>query len=96
MKTRAKARIEKRNSRVATLAGLAVAGTGLAHFANPKVFEPVTVAAFPDNTRRHVYTNGGIETVIGLALSARRTRRLGFAGLLGYAAYLAGNTVRSR
>jgi uncharacterized membrane protein len=78
------------------LAGLAVAGTGLAHFANPKVFEPFTVAAFPDNTRRHVYTNGSIETAIGLALAASRTRRLGYAGLLGYAAYLAGNTVRSR
>jgi uncharacterized membrane protein len=84
------------SSRTAKLIGLAVAGTGLAHFANPKVFEPITVAAFPDNTRRHVYTNGSIETAIGLALTGRRTRRLGLAGLLGYAAYLAGNTVRSR
>lgn len=83
-------------SRAATLIGLAVAGTGLAHFANPKMFEPITVAAFPDNTRRHVYTNGSIETAIGLALAGSRTRRAGLAGLVGYAAYLAGNTVRSR
>jgi len=91
-----KTQAKKRNSRAAMLTGLAVAGTGLAHFANPKAFEPVTVAAFPNNTRRHVYTNGSIETAIGLALAGSRTRRLGLAGLLGYAAYLAGNTVRSR
>lgn len=91
-----KTRVKKQNSRAAMLAGLTVAGAGLAHFANPKAFEPITVAAFPDNTRRHVYTNGSIETAIGLALAARRTRKLGLAGLLGYAAYLAGNTVRSR
>jgi uncharacterized membrane protein len=84
------------NSRAAKLIGLAVAGTGLAHFANPKMFEPITVASFPNNTRRHVYTNGSIETAIGLALTGRRTRRLGLAGLLGYGVYLAGNTVRSR
>lgn len=89
-------KMKKSDSRIARVIGIAVAGTGLAHFANPRVFEPVTVAAFPDNTRRHVYTNGGIETVIGLALAGRRTRRLGLAGLLGYGAYLAGNTVRSR
>ena len=86
----------KPDSRAARFAGLALAGTGLAHFANPKMFEPITVASFPNNTRRHVYTNGGLETAIGLALAARRTSRLGLAGLAGYAAYLAGSTVRSR
>lgn len=85
-----------RDSRAAKVAGLALAGTGLAHFVAPKMFEPITVASFPNNTRRHVYTNGSLETVIGLALSAPKTRRLGVAGLLGYAAYLAGSTVRSR
>ncbi|WP_371287007.1 hypothetical protein [Mycobacterium sp. PS03-16] len=69
---------------------------GVAHFARPQLFEPITVAAFPENTRRHIYTNGGLETAIGLALAARQTRKLGVAGLLGYLAYLAGNTVRSR
>lgn len=86
----------KSNSRAAKLTGLAIAGTGLAHFARPQLFEPLTVAAFPENTRRHIYTNGGLETAIGLALAARQTRKLGIAGLLGYGAYLAGNTVRKR
>jgi uncharacterized membrane protein len=75
---------------------MALAGMGLAHFARPQLFEPITKPAFPSGTRRHVYTNGGIETAIGLALAGRRTRRLGLAGLLGYGVYLAGNTVRHR
>jgi uncharacterized membrane protein len=84
------------DKRAAKLTGLALAGTGLAHFVRPQLFEPITVATFPQNTRRHVYTNGSIETAIGLALAGRRTRKFGLAGLLGYAAYLAGNTVRKR
>lgn len=86
----------QQDKRAAKLTGLALAGMGLAHFARPQLFEPITVASFPQNTRRHVYTNGSIETAIGLALAGRRTRKLGLAGLLGYGAYLAGNTVRSR
>ncbi|KUI27383.1 hypothetical protein AU196_07835 [Mycobacterium sp. IS-1742] len=86
----------QKDKRAAKLTGLAIAGMGLAHFARPQVFEPITVAAFPQNTRRHIYTNGSIETAVGLALAGRRTRKLGLAGLLGYVAYLAGNTVRKR
>lgn len=86
----------QQDKRAAKLTGLAVAGTGLAHFVRPQLFEPLTVAAFPQNTRRHTYTNGSIETVIGLALTGRRTRKFGVAGLLGYAAYFIGNTVRKR
>ncbi|WP_197377066.1 hypothetical protein [Mycolicibacterium baixiangningiae] len=86
----------QQDKRAAKLTGLILAGTGLAHFVRPQMFEPITVATFPQNTRRHVYTNGGIETAIGLALAGRTTRKLGVAGLLGYAAYLAGNTVRNR
>ncbi|KUI32377.1 hypothetical protein AU195_09005 [Mycobacterium sp. IS-1496] len=86
----------QKDKRAAKLTGLAIAGMGLAHFARPQVFEPLTVAAFPQNTRRHTYTNGSIETVVGLALAGSRTRKLGLAGLLGYVAYLAGNTVRRR
>lgn len=86
----------QQDKRAAKLTGLAIAGTGLAHFVRPQLFEPLTVAAFPQNTRRHTYTNGSIETVIGLALTGRRTRKFGVAGLLGYAAYLIGNTVRKR
>ncbi|MGE2716844.1 hypothetical protein ACQI4L_22540 [Mycolicibacterium litorale] len=86
----------QQDKRAAKLTGLALAGMGLAHFARPQVFEPITVAAFPQDTRRHVYTNGSFETAIGLALAGRRTRKLGVAGLVGYLVYLAGNTVRKR
>lgn len=88
--------MSEKDSRAAKFIGLALAGTGLAHFANPTLFESITAPAFPDNTRQAVYTNGGIETVLGLGLAARKTRRLATFGVLGYLAYLAGNAVRSR
>lgn len=81
---------------MATLAGLAVAGAGVAHFAKPEAFEDITRQAFPRDTRRHVYIDGGIETAIGLGLVSRKTRKLAVIGLLGYGAYLAGNVVRNR
>lgn len=83
-------------SRVATLAGLAVAVVGVTHFVKPEVFEDVTRQAFPRDTRTHVYIDGGIETAIGLSLASLRTRKLAVVGLLGYGAYLAGNVVRNR
>jgi uncharacterized membrane protein len=86
----------KKNSRAAAFAGLAIAGTGVSHFTSPQLFEPVTKSAFPRDTRRHVYTNGGIETALGLGFSARKTRPLAIVGLIGYGAYLAGNALRNR
>lgn len=86
----------ERNHPLARLAGLGVAGVGLAHFTSPRLFEPLTKPAFPRGTRQHIYTNGGIETVLGLGLSARRTRPLAIVGTIGYLAYLAGNAVRNR
>lgn len=83
-------------SRLAQLTGLAVAGTGVVHFVKPEVFEDITRQAFPRDTRRHVYIDGGIETGIGLGLVTRKTRKLAVVGLLGYGAYLAGNVVRNR
>ncbi|WP_240630564.1 hypothetical protein [Mycolicibacterium sp. GF69] len=83
-------------SRAATLAGLGIAGIGLAHFAKPELFESVTVQAFPRNTRQYIYLNGGIETALGLGLAARKTRKLAVVGTLGYLAYLAGNVARNR
>ncbi len=82
--------------RIVMYAGLALAAMGLSHFAAPKVYEPLTTAAFPQNTRTHVYANGGIETAVGLGLIARRTRPFAVAGLVGYLAYLAGNVIRTR
>ncbi|WNG93347.1 hypothetical protein [Mycobacterium sp. ITM-2016-00318] len=83
-------------SRFATLAGLGVAGVGVAHFVRPELFDDVTQQAFPRETRKHVYIDGGIETAIGLGLASRKTRKLAIIGLLGYGAYLAGNVVRNR
>ena len=45
---------------------------------------------------RHIYINGGIETALGLALAAPKTRRLAAVGAIGYVAYLAGNVARNR
>ena len=43
-----------------------------------------------------VYIHGGIETGLGLGLSARQTRPLAIVGTIGYVAYLAGNAARNR
>ena len=81
---------------MAKLAGLAVAGVGVAHFVKPELFDDITAQAFPRDTRKHLYIDGGIETAIGLGLAAQKTRKLAVVGLLGYGAYLAGNVVRNR
>jgi uncharacterized membrane protein len=86
-------------SRAATLAGLGLAGVGVAHFVKPELFESVTVQAFPRNTRQYIYINyinGGIETAIGLGLASHKTRKLAVLGTLGYLTYLAGNVARNR
>jgi uncharacterized membrane protein len=87
--------MSRKGSRIATLSGLAIAGGGMAHFASPKLFESITKAAFPRRTRQHVYTNGGIETVLGLGLAAHQTRNLAIVGSIGYVAYLGGNAIRN-
>lgn len=86
----------KENSRSATIAGLALAGTGLAHFARPALFESITAPAFPRNTRQNIYINGGIETALGLGLAVPKTRKLAALGTVGYLVYLAGNAARNR
>ncbi|BBY59051.1 hypothetical protein [Mycolicibacterium sarraceniae] len=78
------------------LTGVVVAVTGLSHFVRPELFESATKSAFPDNTVTHTYIDGGIETVIGLALVAPKTRKLALAGLLAYGAYLGVNVARNR
>ena len=86
----------KENSRATTIGGLALAGTGLAHFVVPELFEGMTKPAFPTNTRQHVYIDGGIETAVGLGLAAKKTRKLAILGLIGHLLYLTGNVVRNR
>ncbi len=86
----------EQNSRGAVFGGLALAGTGVAHFVRPELFEGLVKPAFPNDTRKYVYINGVIETSIGLAFAVRQTRKLAIAGLVGYGAYLAGNALRNR
>ena len=86
----------KSNSRALKLAGLTVAGIGLSHFTSPQLFDGITKSAFPRNTRQRVYIHGGVETALGLGLSARQTRPLAAVGTIGYLAYLAGNAARNR
>jgi uncharacterized membrane protein len=86
--------MSRASNRLARFSGLALARTGLAHFTSPRMWEPITKTAFPRNTRQHVYTNGGIATAFGLGFSSRQTRSLAIVGLIGYVAYLGGNTIR--
>lgn len=75
------------------LLGLALAGTGAAHFVAPAAFEPVSRKAFPDDTRRWVLRNGATEVAIGLAIAGSRTRTVGVVGFAAYGAWLAFRTL---
>jgi uncharacterized membrane protein len=86
--------MSRKSNRIARYSGLALAGAGLAHFTSPGLFEPITKSAFPRNTRQHLYTNGSIETVLGLSFASRQTRSLGAVGIIGYVAYLGGSAIR--
>jgi uncharacterized membrane protein len=88
--------VSKENSRIPVFVGLALAGTGVAHFVRPQAFEEITKQAFPRDVQKNTYTNGGIETALGLGLAARKTRKLAVVGLLGYGAYLAANIARNK
>ena len=77
-------------------AGAALAAMGLSHFAKPEVFEKITAPAFPENTRRHVYTNGTIETALGVGMLVPKARRFALAGVAAYLIYLVLGAVRSR
>ncbi|BBU24603.1 membrane protein [Mycobacterium xenopi] len=85
-----------RSRRVAWFYGLALAGAGVSHFTSPQLWEPITKPLFPRSTRRHIYTNGGIETMLGLGFTNPKTRSLTIVGLIGYAAYLVGSAIRER
>jgi uncharacterized membrane protein len=86
--------MSRKSNRIARFSGLALAGAGLAHFTSPGLFEGITKTAFPRNTRQHIYTNGSIETVLGLSFASKQTRSLGAVGIIGYVAYLGGNAIR--
>ena len=83
-------------SKLVGLAGLGMAGIGLAHFVKPDAFESITAQTFPENTQQHIYLDGAAETVLGLALAMPKTRKLAVVGLLGYGGYLAANVLKNR
>ncbi|MFW0788734.1 hypothetical protein [Gordonia sp. CPCC 205333] len=78
------------------IGGAGLAGTGLLHFAAPKLFVPLTRVAFPEQTERFVTVNGTLETLIGTALLSARTRLFGYIGLLVYLFYLGFNAKTTR
>lgn len=78
------------------LAGILLAGTGVAHFAAPHLFDPLTQAAFPDNPRQWTYRNGATEIVLGLSLTTRKTRLIGLTATAAYAYWLADRVRKNR
>ena len=87
---------EERVAMAVRIFGLLLAVTGLTHFVKPAAFQSITESAFPTNTRRHTYINGGIETALGVGLVTPKTRKFAVAGLLVYGAYLGASAVRNR
>ncbi|GAB7066540.1 hypothetical protein H7J06_05005 [Mycobacterium hodleri] len=87
---------QEKSSKSATFAGLALAGTGVAHFVRPELFEGITKTAFPTDTARFLKINGGLETALGLGVAIPQTRKLALIGLLGYGGYLAVNVIRNQ
>ncbi|CAM2868362.1 hypothetical protein BST27_26320 [Mycobacterium intermedium] len=84
-------------ARTGLVYGLLTSGIGLAHFAAPALFEPVNrTLGFKNHTRRHVYINGAIATLIGLSMMHPRTRTLTPAAGTGYSAYLLANYMRGK
>lgn len=77
-------------ARVPRLAGVILAGIGIAHLTNPHLFTPLTRRAFPRRTRRYVYLNGVAATAIGLGIRMPRTRVLATIAGVGYGAHLGG------
>ena len=78
------------------LYGAAISAIGLAHIVRPELFESLNRRMFTRNIRRHVYINGAIETLLGIAVIAPCARR--FVPVLGalYVTYLGGNIIRRR
>ncbi|MCP9272165.1 hypothetical protein [Mycolicibacterium arenosum] len=86
-------------ARLPRLAGVILAGVGVAHLTNPHLFTSLTRRAFPRRTRRYVYLNGVAATAIGLGIRAPRTRMLATIAGVGYGAHLGGrasSTARRR
>ena len=74
----------------------AVAAIGLLHFVFPTAFEPLNRwLGFTENTRRHVYVNGAVETAIGLLLARPMTRPISASLGAAYGLYLTVHALRA-
>lgn len=83
-------------SRPVALLGWGLIASGVAHFVLPNQFEAVIKPIFPERTRRQVFTNGCIETALGVGLSVPRARTIAAVATVGYLGFLATSVVRSR
>ncbi|MFC0315968.1 hypothetical protein ACFQNE_13990 [Gordonia phosphorivorans] len=81
----------KSSNLLATLGGVGIAATGLAHFAAPDAFRGITEQAFPKNTDRFLMINGAFETVVGALIAVPKTRKAGLIGLGLYGGHLTSN-----
>ncbi|MCF8571682.1 hypothetical protein L5G32_15530 [Gordonia sp. HY002] len=70
------------------LSGMAIALSGAAHFATPRLFVAISKSLFPNDTEKWVAINGASEAAIGLAIIERRTRPVGAVALGAYSIYL--------
>jgi len=77
-------------------AGIALAATGLAHFAAPKAFEPISKLAFPNDTDAWIKRNGATELALGVALAVDKTRKAGLVGTAVYTAWLGARAAYNR
>ncbi|MBO2453102.1 hypothetical protein J4573_38830 [Actinomadura barringtoniae] len=77
-------------------AGIALAATGLAHFAAPKAFEPISKLAFPNDTDAWIKRNGATELALGVALAVDKTRKAGLVGTAVYTAWLGARAAANR
>jgi uncharacterized membrane protein len=87
---------EKKKSPAVVLTGLTLAGSGVAHFIAPQLFESITKVAFPTDTADHIKVSGIVETALGVGLVLPKTRKLAAIGSLGWVGYLAANVIRNR
>jgi uncharacterized membrane protein len=75
----------------ASIAGLALVASGIAHLLRPSAFESINRMAFKDRVRTHVLINGSIEAGLGIALLSSRSRRAAIAATLAYLSYFNGS-----
>jgi len=87
---------EMASAQVPTIAGIALAATGAAHFVAPDAFKAITEPIFPKDTRTWTYRNGASELAIGTAIAVPATRKVGLVALAGYLGFLGYRAVLAR